>query len=109
MISTKCLTRVEDFRELKKGDDLIIIWNPEQKPWNNEMKGRKTYKILDIKEGTPHSPYPDEIILKKQGNIFFNFRFFLNGESKIVKEVYLITEYPKPVAIPSENKKEMGI
>lgn len=86
------LEKTQQFLDLKKEDELIVVWNPEQKGWDNEMKGRKLYQILEIQEGSPESPYNDEIILKKKGNIFFNFRFFLNGESKIVKEVYVIKE-----------------
>ena len=59
------------------------------------MQGNKLYTILKTQKGSKSSPYKDEIIFKKKGNIFFNFRFFLNGESKIVKEVYLINEGEK--------------
>ena len=86
------LNTIEDFQDLKKGDEIIVVWNPEGEIWDKEMVGRKMYKISHIQQGSMISPYPDEIILRHKGNIFFNFRFFLNGESKIVKEVYLLQE-----------------
>ena len=84
------LNTTEDFQRLKKGDEIIVVWNPEGEIWSKEMEGRKMYKILYLQRGNSRSPYPDEVILRKKENIFFNFRFFLNGESKIVKEVFLV-------------------
>jgi hypothetical protein len=86
----KKLTKKEDFANLKKGDDLIVNWNPEGEMWSKEMQGKKVYKILYLQKASTRSKYPDEIILRKKENIFFNYRLFLNGESKIVKEVFLI-------------------
>lgn len=84
------LEKENQFKNLEKGDEIIVIWNEEGEMWSKEMEGRKLYKILRIQKGSNHSPYEDEIILRKKENIFFNFRLFLNGESKIVKEVYLL-------------------
>lgn len=86
----KKLTKKEDFETLKSGDELLVCWNPEAEVWSKEMQGTKVYKILYLQEASTSSTYPDEIILRKKENIFFNYRFFLNGESKIVKEVFLI-------------------
>jgi len=86
------LNTTEDFQNLKEGDEIIVIWNPEGEMWSKEMEGRKLYKILKIQKGSKSSPYPDEIILRKKENIFFNFRLFLNGGSKIIKEVFKLND-----------------
>ena len=85
------LTKLEDFKKLKKKDEIVVIWNPDGEAWNGEMRGKKLYRIMTIQKATPRSPYPDEIILRKKGNIFFNFKMFLNGESKVVEGVFLIS------------------
>ena len=85
------LTKLEDFKKLKKKDEIVVIWNPEGETWNGEMRGKKLYRIMTIQKATPRSSYPEEIILKKKGNIFFNFKMFLSGESKVVKGVFLIS------------------
>lgn len=92
MLNLKKLTKKKDFQNLKRGDTLIVLWNPNQEIWDKEMKGRKMYRILEIQKASTESEYPDEIILMKKGNIFFNYKYFLNGESDIVKEVYLMEE-----------------
>ncbi len=84
------LKTIEQFKSLKENEMIIVAWNPMGEKWDKEMQGTKIYQIKKIQNGSPKSPYPDEIILKYKGNIFFNFRFFLNGESKVVKEVQKI-------------------
>ena len=78
------------FTSLKEGDELLVSWNQEGEKWNKEMQGNKIYKILKIQKANTKSKYPNEIILKNKGNIFFNFDLFLTGESKILKGVYLL-------------------
>ena len=78
------------FTSLKEGDELLVSWNPEGEKWNKEMEGNKIYKISKIQKANTKSKYPNEIILKNRGNIFFNFDLFLNGESKILSEVHLL-------------------
>lgn len=84
----KKLTKVEDFQSLKKGAEVIVVWNPNGEVWDKSMTGRKMYKILKIQKASTDSKYEDEIILRVKGNIFFNFRLYLNGESKVISEVY---------------------
>ena len=86
------LSTIEDFKALIGNEELLVVWNEEGEIWDKEMNGKKIYDILKIQKATTRSEYPDEIILKHKGNIFFNFRFFVNGESKIVKEVFFIVE-----------------
>ena len=86
------LSKTEDFQSLVEGDELLVVWNDEGETWDKNMDGKKIYDIIKIQKGSSHSPYPDEVILKYQGNIFFNFRLFLNGESNVVKEVFLLVE-----------------
>ncbi len=86
------LSKKEDFQDLIGNEQLLVVWNPEGEIWNKEMQGKKIYDILKIQKGSAKSLYPDEIIFKKEGNIFFNFRLFLNGESHVVKEVFLLVE-----------------
>ena len=98
MILLRCLTKMkfkkliklEDFKSLKKGDELIVVWNPQGEIWSEEMVEKKIYIILKVQKASTKSEYPDEIILRKKENVFFNFRLFLNGESKVIKEVYSI-------------------
>lgn len=92
MMELKKLQTKEQFEFLRRGDDLIVVWNPEAEVWSKEMEGRKSYKIIRLQKGSLRSTYNDEIILRKKGNIFFNYRLFLNGESNIVKEVYVVRE-----------------
>lgn len=84
------LSTIEDFQSLIGNEELLVVWNEEGEMWDKEMQGKKIYNILRIQKANTKSKYPDEIILKNKGNIFFNFRMFVNGESKIVKEVYLV-------------------
>ena len=86
----KKLKYEDQFRSLKEGDELLVSWNQEGEKWNKEMEGNKIYKILKIQKANTKSKYPDEIILKTKGNIFFNFDLFLNGESKILSGAYLL-------------------
>ncbi len=86
------LSKTEDFRSLIGNEQLLVVWNDEGEIWDKEMVGKKMYNILKIQTASTRSDYADEIILRKKGNIFFNFRFFLNGESNVVKEVYLVVE-----------------
>jgi hypothetical protein len=82
----------QQFRYLRKGMELLVVWNPEGEVWHKDMTGKSLYKIIEVKKASTKSPYPDKIILRKKGNIFFNFRNFLNKETKIIKEVYLIND-----------------
>ena len=86
------LSTIEDFKDLIGNETLLVVWNPEGEIWDEEMTGKKIYDILDIQKGSTKSPYPDEIILQKKRNIYFNFRLYVNGESNIVKEVFLLQE-----------------
>ena len=86
------LTTIEDFRSLIGNEKLLVVWNEEGETWAEEMQGKKIYDILNIQKASTKSKYPEEIILKKRGNIFFNFRLFVNGESSVIKEVFMIQE-----------------
>lgn len=86
------LSTIEDFQSLIGNEQLLVVWNEEGEIWDKEMQGKKIYDIDKIQKASTKSKYPDEIILKKKGNIFFNFRLFVNGESKVVKEVFLLQE-----------------
>ena len=86
------LQNLDDFKSLIGNEQLLVHWNEEAEIWDKEMQGKRVYDILKIQKASTRSKYPEEIILKKKGNIFFNFRLFVNGESKIVKEVYLLQE-----------------
>lgn len=86
------LTTIDDFQSLFGNEELLVVWNEEGEIWDKEMQGKKVYEILKIQKASTKSKYADEIILKKKGNIFFNFRLFVNGESKVVKEVFLLQE-----------------
>jgi len=86
------LSTIDDFKSLIGNEELLVVWNEEGEIWDEEMNGKKIYDILKIQKASTKSKYPDEIILKKKGNIFFNFRLFVNEESKVIKEVYLIIE-----------------
>lgn len=86
------LSTIEDFQSLIGNEELLIVWNEEGEIWDKEMQGKKVYDILKIQKASTKSEYPEEIILKHKGNIFFNFRLFVNGESKVVKEVFMLQE-----------------
>ena len=86
------LSTIEDFKALIGNEELLVVWNEEGEIWNKEMQGKKIYNILKIQEATTKSEYPEEIIFRMKGNIFFNFKMFVEGESKIVKEVFLLVE-----------------
>jgi hypothetical protein len=86
------LSQIEDFQSLFGNEELLVVWNEEGEIWDKEMQGKKIYNILKIQKGSSKSPYPDEIILQHKGNIFFNFRLFVSGESNVVKEVFLLVE-----------------
>lgn len=79
------------FLNLEEGSEILVHWNERAEVWDKkEMSGRKLYKILKLQKASTKSEYDDEIILRVRGNIFFNFRMFLSGESKIVREVFYI-------------------
>ena len=92
MVELIKLTSLKEFLKLKKGDEVIVNWNKDGETWDKEMSGRKLYKILKVQKDYEDCEYADEIILRVKGNIFFNFRLFLFGESKIVKEVFVIND-----------------
>lgn len=86
------LNTEDDFRSLLGNEQLLVIWNEESEIWDKEMQGKKVYDILKVQKASTKSEYPEEIILRKKGNIFFNFRNHLKEENHIVKEVYLVVE-----------------
>lgn len=80
------LDNLEQFENLKKGDVILISWNSKSEVWDKGMMGDMIYTISENRESC------DEIILRYRGNHYFNYKMFLNGESKIVKEAYLIKD-----------------
>ncbi len=87
------LVNTDQFKRLKKGDCLLVNWNEKAEVWDKSMKGSMLYKILKIQKADTRSDYPDEIILRVKGNIFFNFRLFVKEESNIIKSVYLCRDF----------------
>ncbi len=89
------LTTLQDFESLKEGDELIVVWMVRES-WNNDMKGKMIYRVLENRKGD------NEIILRIKGNHYFNYKLLLKGES-VAEEVHLIEE-------DSQNSdKEKGV
>jgi len=66
----------EDFEQIKKGDLVIVEFIRECYP----LKGLiHPFKIFLNKHED------NEIILQKKGNIWFNWKIYLNGGSHVVK------------------------
>ena len=91
------LSTIDDFKSLMGNETLLVIWNDEAEIWDKEMQGMKVYDIKIIQKGNAKSEYPEEILLKHKGNIFFNFRMFveslsLNDSHHVVKEAYMLQE-----------------
>ena len=86
------LSTIEHCQALIGNEGLLVVWNEEGEIWDKEMQGKKIYDILKIQKASTKSEYPEEILLKHKGNIFFNFKNFVNEESHVVKEVFMLQE-----------------
>lgn len=83
MLNLKLLTKKEEFEELKKKQLIIVKWK-EGSSEHVKGNGVREYRIVDISNR-------HEIILKTRGNIYFDYKMYLDKKSN-VKEVYRVVE-----------------
>lgn len=69
MITTKPLTKIEDFENLKKGDWVACEFYRDVHDYPKQYRFN-VFQIVEVKE--------DEIILTKKTNVYFNFRMYVN-------------------------------
>ena len=82
MIKVKELKTIEDFENLKKGDQIACKFNRDVHDYPKTYRFN-TFKIVENKSNTK------EIILQKKNNIYFNYEMFINGESNLESAVLL--------------------
>jgi len=89
MISSRPLTKLQDFQSLKKGDLVVVEWKRDMY-FGNKQKRFGSYEIVENKERT------NEIILQTKNNVYFNYNMFLNPENGIsnLKSAILISNEP---------------
>jgi hypothetical protein len=82
MITTRDLTTLEDFENLKKGDVVACEF------YRNIHDYPKVYRFGVFKVALNKSSHK-EIILQKKNNVYFNYEMFLSGEGNL-KQIKLI-------------------
>lgn len=65
----------EQFRKLKRGDLVVVKWQPGAQQSKRTGKVVCHYSMLELKERS------DELILQKRDNVYFNIEMYLNGGS----------------------------
>ena len=84
MIESKLLTTKEQIESLQKGDFVACEFYRDI----HDASKRYRFNMFRIEEVKTRT---NEVILKKKGNIYFNYEMFLAGES-ILKSIMLITQ-----------------
>lgn len=82
MILHKRLNTEKDFEQLKPGDIIAVEFKDDDMP--------KEYPHFNIFHIVCIYPHEHEVILKVKGNIYFNYKMFLEGTS-LCKDVVLIS------------------
>lgn len=83
MIKIKPLTSLEDFQNLKKGDNIACEFHRNIHDYPKKPYRFKVFQVALNKLNCT------EIILQKKNNIYFNYEMFLNGEGNL-KSIVLI-------------------
>jgi hypothetical protein len=79
------LTKIEQFKALKKGDAILVKW------WDNWVTHHPRTKKIMFYNIYENKVRCDEIICRLQGNHYFNYMSYLEGISA-AEEVYLVTD-----------------
>ncbi len=90
MSKLKRLDTQEQFNDLKKGQEIVVLWKEGS---DEHRRGNKVgkYKMVKVSDS-------NELILKVQGNVYFNITMYLNGESSaedagiVVPEIDIVRE-----------------
>lgn len=77
------LNKEQQFKELKKGDFIIVKWLKGYAEHTPNCKEIMSYNIYQNKS------YHHEIICRIKGNHYFNYRMYLEGKSGAL-EVYKV-------------------
>ena len=76
------LDNIEQFKQLKKGDMILVRWSDYYIKHTKEIKSIMFYEIPKILE--------NEIICQRKNNHYFNFKLYLEKKS-VALEVYKIS------------------
>ena len=76
------LENIEQFKELKKGDEILVRWSDYFIKHTQGVKPIMFYKIPMVLE--------NEIICKKKYNHYFNYNLYLEKKS-VALEVYKVS------------------
>lgn len=79
------LETISQFKELKKGDLILVKWSEHWIEHHPRGKEIMFYNIYENKD------YCDEIICQKKDNHYFNYTMYLEGSSAAL-EVYKIVD-----------------
>lgn len=77
------LNSIEDFKNIKKGDKIIVRWGEY---FLNHTKGSKEIMLYEVFENKEKDT---EIICQYKHNHYFNYELYVNGESNAL-EVYKV-------------------
>lgn len=83
MLKLRLLTKKEEFEDLKKKQLIIVKWKEGSREYA-KGNGVREYRIVDINN-------KHEIILQTRGNIYFDYKMYLQKKSNI-EEVYRVVE-----------------
>tara|TARA_R110000803_G_scaffold186330_2_gene248745 strand:- start:69 stop:329 length:261 start_codon:yes stop_codon:yes gene_type:complete len=84
MIETIELNKLSQFKELKKGDLVVVQWHRDVSKNKRARTRFEPYAVVENKE------VYTEIILQKSMNVYFNYSMFLDGQSN-VKAIILVS------------------
>ena len=77
------LNSIEDFKNIKKGDKIIVRWGEY---FLNHTKASKEIMLYEVFENKEKDT---EIICQYKHNHYFNYELYVNGESNAL-EVYKV-------------------
>lgn len=75
MIATKLLTKVEEFKNIKSGDILVVEWKLD----SYKEDKRTRFASYEVYKNLTENGYP-EIVLQKKNNVYFNYNLFCRVE-----------------------------
>lgn len=81
-MSFELLENIEQFKQLKKGDMIIVKWSDYYIKHNKNIKPIMLYEI--------HKILDNEIICQSRNNHYFNYDMYLKGDS-VALEVYKVS------------------
>lgn len=81
-MNIELLESLDQFKELKKGDEILVRWSDYYVKYTRGAKHIMVYKIPVILE--------NEIICQKKYNHYFNYKLYLEKKS-VALEVYKIS------------------